>query len=220
MLPAMKEVSFGDWEPIAELGAGGQGKVYKVRKPARTRTVNDSFDELLRLVLTCGNNTGGVAAAKDETEKFVTAIQNLASDPASDLAALKRFDIPDRGEEAEKAVRRLEREIEALHRIDEPAILKLLEGNVEQRWIATEYHPGGTLARHPERYKGDALAALKAFRPLVAAVARLTATGSCIGTSSPITSSSHLTAGWFWATLGLCFSVMRLAPGPLRPSRR
>ena len=75
--------------------------------------------------------------------------------------------------EADKAMGRLKQEIEALRDLaDEPGILRLLDANAEERWMITEYHPG-TLSGESERYKGDVLGALEAFRPLVSAVAAL-----------------------------------------------
>jgi serine/threonine protein kinase len=95
-------------------------------------------------------------------------------DPASELGALKKFDVPSDGSpEAEAAMRRLEREVEALRSTQHPRILKLIEANLSERWFVTEYHSRGTLADTQSRYKGDVPLALNAFRTIVEAVAEL-----------------------------------------------
>jgi serine/threonine-protein kinase len=50
---------------------------------------------------------------------------------------------------------------------------RLLDSNESQRWVSTEFLPGGTLEDHLLRFKGDALHSLVAFRDLVETVASL-----------------------------------------------
>lgn len=92
-------------------------------------------------------------------------------DPPACLGALKVFAIPsDNKEEEERAIARLESEVRALQTVRHPAVLKLLHVNVPERFIVTEYHQNGTLAANLSRYKGNALAALEAFKLLVEGV--------------------------------------------------
>jgi len=49
-------------------------------------------------------------------------------------------------------------------------VLKLLYHNKDKQFIVTEYHPLGTLNTYLDRYKGHALEALLAFKPLVQGV--------------------------------------------------
>ena len=50
---------------------------------------------------------------------------------------------------------------------------KLLDSNVAERWIVTEYFPEGTLEHSPFRFQGKPALALRAFRSLVQTVALL-----------------------------------------------
>ena len=111
---------------------------------------------------------------REIVEGFAQAIaQYVSGDDAMELGALKEFTIPgDDRQEEEKAVGRLTREIECLRDVNEPGILKLLDADADARWMVTEYHPT-TLAKQIQKYKGKALEALQAFRPLVVAVAAL-----------------------------------------------
>ncbi len=54
-------------------------------------------------------------------------------------------------------------------------MLKLLHSNLDagKDFLVTEYHAGGTLCDHPNRYEGRALETLLAFRPLVEAVSTI-----------------------------------------------
>jgi serine/threonine protein kinase len=95
-------------------------------------------------------------------------------DPVEHLGALKRFVIPtDDREEALRAIGRLESEIRALQNVSHPAVLKLLHSNSGERFIVTEYHPRGTLARNLNPYRGNTLAALEAFKTLVEGVVEI-----------------------------------------------
>jgi len=90
-----------------------------------------------------------------------------------ELGALKVF--KKRGDDA-KAEREvlncLKAEIRALKQ-NIPGMLRLLASSEEGGWIITEYQPNGTLEDNPSLFKGKASLALRAFRPLVQAVAAL-----------------------------------------------
>ena len=47
---------------------------------------------------------------------------------------------------------------------------RLLDGNLRERWMVTEYFPQGTLEKQYAKYKGNALLALKAFLSLLRTV--------------------------------------------------
>ena len=68
---------------------------------------------------------------------------------------------------------RLRAEVETLQIIDNPAVLKLLDADIEKRFIVTEYHPLGTLDKHLDRYAGKPVEALIALKPIVAALQRI-----------------------------------------------
>jgi serine/threonine protein kinase len=89
-------------------------------------------------------------------------------DPVERLGALKQFKItPNDKDEEAKAIGRLESEVRALEKVKHRAVLRLLHANVDERFIVTEYHLHGTLAQNLNRYKGNTLAALEAFRWMV-----------------------------------------------------
>jgi serine/threonine protein kinase len=80
-------------------------------------------------------------------------------------------------------------------------VLKLLRSNVGERFIVTEYHECGTLDKHLNCYRGDALAALQAFGKLVDGVLEIHKLGAIHRDIKPenifVTASGDLVLGDF-----------------------
>jgi serine/threonine protein kinase len=159
-----------DWEEIERLGEGGQSVVSLVRNRKRHSERAKSLDQIRS------------ALDGDKRAELATAIWSYARpDLPSELGALKAFKIqpedlkrlpPVPGSEEYEAIERLKNEIAALSE-KRRGLPKLLDSNVEERWIVTEFFPEGTLEHSPFRYKGKPALALKAFRSLVKTVALL-----------------------------------------------
>jgi serine/threonine protein kinase len=171
--------TFGGWEVIEPpLGRGGQGTVYKARSPGRTRAIANARQSLFQAIKQQPNIERIQPPPDPELllSSFISSMSELSrpDDLVIEVGALKQFDINRDGDpEVQAAAQRFEREVEALEFFQHPGILRLIEASVTERWFVTEYHPGGTLANASERYRGDALSALKAFRSIVDAVAHL-----------------------------------------------
>ena len=75
-------------------------------------------------------------------------------------------------DEQKKAIARLTSEIKALKAINHPAVLKLLHSNLERRFIVTAISQHGPLSKRHNLhlFKGNSLAALKAFSNLLSGV--------------------------------------------------
>jgi serine/threonine protein kinase len=135
---------FDGWEKIEPpLGKGGQGTVYKARSPERARELQQRSMKIfhgLRAIV-------GVGPSPDIREIMQLAVDVGSPDDVKDLGALKILDVDTNRDEFErsKALGRLEKEITALKDINHPAALRLLHSNIEENFMVTEYHPGGTL---------------------------------------------------------------------------
>jgi serine/threonine protein kinase len=97
-----------------------------------------------------------------------------AGEPAR---ALKRFRF-DPGAEGEEQRARFRREVSTLSAIDDPGILRLYDADQSEGWMVTDLHRGTLESDFAvTAYKGFALAALEAIRPVVRALATVHGSG-------------------------------------------
>src|SRR6266700_2323090 len=159
------ESSKSDWERVKpeKLGEGGQSEVYLVRTPERTkqraRSLHflESYAPPSMIVTTAEKRT-------PMTIEFAEAIRDYTRpDEPTELGAMKEFKLRDN---EEQSLRRLQQEIEVLQQ-NRPGLPKLLDANVDERWMVTEFFSNGTLEDHLLEYRGNAALAMKAFRSVV-----------------------------------------------------
>ncbi|MGH8336701.1 MAG: protein kinase family protein, partial [Gammaproteobacteria bacterium] len=106
-------------------------------------------------------------------EVLLTSLSEyLRPDAPAELGALKMFKISGSAKESDEATGRLRNEISVL-RQGRPGLVKLLDSGEREPWIVTEFMAGGTIERHPDKYKGNVLGTLRAFRSAVEAAALL-----------------------------------------------
>lgn len=155
-----------DWTVIRNLGSGGQSEVFLVRSPKRQAERREALQEIAAIVARSG--TGIVA--EELGESLVVAARE---DRPEELGAMKVFTLRNEGTaEQDQALKRLALE-EKLLRKGIPGTLVLLDANLDERWIVTKYHPRGSLDKNIKLFAGSPLRALRAFRPLVAAVSEI-----------------------------------------------
>jgi serine/threonine protein kinase len=152
-----------NWEEIERLGGGGQSDVFLVRRPERRSERRENLRDIRN------------ALDADKRATLATAIYSYARpDTPSELGALKVFKVE--GPDKEQALKRLENEISSLAS-GIRGLPRLLDSNVTEAWLVTEFFPEGTLERHPDKYKGRPVEALTAFRSLVETVTLLHSNG-------------------------------------------
>jgi serine/threonine protein kinase len=162
--PNIKPAAEHGWERISQLGRGGQSDVFLVRSPGR---VADRGRCLQQIADQMGFKTQTASRILAEA-----AWGYARPDEIGELGALKVFKAREEGAQAQQqADQRLRTEIDILQKAI-PGVLKILDSDVEERWIVTEYFPEGSLQKQPERYSGAVAAALTAFRSLVYSVAQ------------------------------------------------
>jgi serine/threonine protein kinase len=151
---------FNGWEKIKSLGEGGQSTVFLARSPERaTQRV-----EALKAV-------GELVSGINNPARLIENIGHcLREDALVELGALKVFDKVRRS--GADPGERIRREMDIL-RSGYANLPKLRDGDLDGKWMVTEYFPDGTLDKSPGRFKGDASEALKAFRPLVETIGLL-----------------------------------------------
>ena len=164
----------GRWREIRWLGKGGQGNVYEVADmqglPSRSE---------LALMLKVGlNHVVGseIHAMHPDINKFdqlVDAIRQAAATPDAPRGALKELLPIDDAVNAATALQRMETELSVMGSIKHPALIRLLDSHIKEKWFVTDYFPLGPFSKRLDLFKGNVLGALRAFRPIVDALAAL-----------------------------------------------
>ena len=154
------------WEEVKPLGKGGQSEVFLVRNAVRIAERKKHLDKLMEL--------SGQGFNEVRARQFTEATLGYGrAEQPPELGALKIYNPRAAGANAEQqALDRLRIEIMVLDQ-NRSGLPRLLDSNESERWIVTEYYPGGTIEDHPLKYKGNAISALTAVRPLVETVAAL-----------------------------------------------
>jgi serine/threonine protein kinase len=169
---------YGGWQVVRPLGnQTGQAVVSLVRSPQRVAEIARAETTIRDYTYEQGQRQTW-SPHRDRTPAFASAVLKSArADSVSELGALKVFKLRGDGAEAEKQLLdRLKGEIQILKQ-GRPGLLRLLASSEQGRWIITEYQSGGTLHDNPNRFKGNAALALRAFRLLVHAVEGLHSEG-------------------------------------------
>jgi serine/threonine protein kinase len=159
------------WNIIEQIGAGGQGVVFRVYDKKRFN-VEDNLLPGLK------NALNGFSSIQPDLHPFFdqfrqTLAQLVRLDDSNNHGALKILHQPDDARDFQLAEARLKREIEAMRKITHPNLLKILDADPDLRWFVSQYHPRGILSAHSQLFTGNVHSTLKAIRPLVSGVAEL-----------------------------------------------
>ena len=153
----------GRWLLLREIGRGGQGIVFEAEDTSESVT-SSQFAEVLK------DATLAIQEDQEAARQLMDLIRKLRSPRKGALKELLPFDD---AVNSKTAVTRMQSELEAMRAVDHPALITVLDADIENRWYVTEYYPGRTLRDRLELFKGHVLEALVAFRPVVEAVAKL-----------------------------------------------
>ena len=165
---------YGKWEVVKPIDRGGQGQVYLVRDTSGALGTGQQWKNLQHAMMTLVG-TAEESAYEEAVSQFADEIHRIASESQAPLRALKKllpFEEGAAGDE-EAALERMKGELSVLESVNHPSLVKVLDSNLDQRWFVMEFFERGTLSNHLQTYKGRVLDALRAFRPIVAAVSAL-----------------------------------------------
>jgi len=158
-----------DWrtkyEVIEELGRGGQGRVYRVRKALSAETLSGVRTLLMEA-------TANVAT--ENTPRTVKRLMDVLAtrlpDAMKDSNALKELHRPEDGRDSERAEERIRREIKAQRDLSHPSICPILEVDSDSKWFVMPYFSRGPLSKNLELLPRDVPQVLRLFRKIVSGV--------------------------------------------------
>src|SRR5437867_1739182 len=154
------------WQPLRELGSGGQGTVHLAVDLKKLNTEMHVFAPIQAALLKL-RQIGSADEHRTAAGRLLDAISRyLDRELPSVSGALKVLNPAAR---TEKGRARMEREVKALGGQDHPHILRILDSSVADGWLVTQYYPMGALDQHLRRWRGQPVEALEALRPLVEA---------------------------------------------------
>lgn len=165
---------YGKWEAVKFIGRGGQGQVYLVRDVSGNPRASDQWRNLQSAVADLASinepsvfERAGVRLAEE--------IHRIVSEAHAPTGALKKLLPLEEGvaEIEEVALDRMKQELSILEEVNHPSLVRVLDSDLDQNWFVMEYLEGGTLSDSLETYRGRALEALRALRPIVDAVSAL-----------------------------------------------
>ena len=165
---------YGKWEVIKSISRGGQGQVYLVRDSSGLPNTGEQWKTFKCAIetLNAGIDEWHYEQAASE---LADEIRRIVSESQATRGALKKLLPIEEGaaEDEAAALERMKQELSTLESVDHPALVKVLDRNLDEEWFVMEFLEGGTLSNRLEKYKGRALDALATFRPIVDAAVAL-----------------------------------------------
>lgn len=166
--------NFNGWEKLDSRGKGGQGEVFRVRKGGDSPAVSvDRGMDAIRGCAAYASRPDRETAGREFVSFIRDIVREVAAGDRAPLGALKMLHTIEDQSASEKAGGRMAQEVAALNRFQHPSLVRILEAKPDERWFVMEYFDRGTLHGHLTRFRGDVLSSLRAFRPLLEAVAEL-----------------------------------------------
>jgi serine/threonine protein kinase len=180
------------WQVIDELGQGGQGKVYRVLDNSKFEIDNRILPEISELInaLTREKDAPSIGMHFDRLRRVLSTLNEM--EKAKNHGALKLLHSPEDARDYGLSFERIKREIRAMNDVKHPNLLRILDYGVafdydrfivdlgkdeklgpKPPWFVSEFYPKGTLNKNKERFTGDFVGSLRAFRPLVEGVSEL-----------------------------------------------
>ena len=161
------------WRVVRTLGRGGQGVVAEVEDARGGPTSAQVTSGIVVALREFERVRGNLQEATNAAEEVSRVIKNILKADNLPRAALKELLPFEDSVNANTALQRMENELDTLSSVSHPALVKVLDSRLDERWFVMEYFKNGPMSRNLNRYKGQVLDALKAARPIVDATSEI-----------------------------------------------
>ena len=146
---------YGKWEVVQSISRGGQGQVYLVREVPGGPNTKDRRRTLQHAIAILVG-TSVESQYEKAGSQFADEIRRLADESQTPQGALKKL-LPieeSAAEDEATALKRMKQELSTLESVDHPALVKVLDSNLDEKWFVMEFLERGTLSNHLDKYKG------------------------------------------------------------------
>lgn len=157
------------WEIVDEIGVGGQGKVFQVYDNSIKKETDRNISEFFNNIKS--NHINDIQSNLDKF--FGLVYKRLSLQDSNYHKALKILHKPEDARDFGLAKERIDNELKAMHDIQHPNLLKIIEYDIEDHWFVSKLYQNGTLAKKHSQFYGKALYILKKLRPLIEGVSEL-----------------------------------------------
>ena len=147
-----------NWVTIDELGEGGQGKVWLVKKISKFGNDNNFSLKIETIFKKLGATVGSNEIIKEGFNDFRAAVQQIVNDdnPKNQFALKLLHDFQE-SEELEQAQARIRKEITAMAEIKHPNLINVVDFDLQEFWFVAEYYSKGKLSDCISDFKGMCL---------------------------------------------------------------
>ena len=156
------------WEFVRDLGTGGQGVLYHVKRK-RMEAVSNLQNAMWILA---GQQTVKQDLRHVQVERLTTSLAEiLDGEKPSNQGALKILHSKEDARDPELAAERIRREIEALEALVHPHIAEIIDSDLKELWFVSKYYEKEGLDKNSDRFSGNVVESIVALRPVVEAAA-------------------------------------------------
>ena len=162
------------WERLDKRGEGGQGEVYRAISYLKFGTHTKQLEQFQRLFVKLSQPSRGGKEVEERYIKFRKIVIDLVEmEDNANQNAIKLLHKPLEDMNNNKAKERIKQEIKAMFEISHPNLMKIEDFDPDSEWYVMPYYSKGTLFDNLNKFKGNLIESLKAFRFLVEGVAEI-----------------------------------------------
>jgi serine/threonine protein kinase len=164
------------WVIVREIGGGGQGKVFQAYDKFKFDLEGEIIPAFKDAIVSFSGAQTPDMKVRDFKQLYKGITKLIEMKDEKNHGALKILHEPNDARDSNLAYERIKKEIVAMSKVSHSNLIEILDSDKEGKWLVSKYYPLGNLAeflKNQNPFTGNIVNALRAFRPLVTAVAEL-----------------------------------------------